>query len=111
MRVGFGIAARLVLADKAVEHVVGHCRLNAEVTRRTAVIKVELTVDDIGNQIRFAHRKASQRIGRDVVFGFEEIRAAVKTRWKVGRTIENPADVTKQIHHVRRAGRDQNQCR
>jgi hypothetical protein len=78
MRVRLGIVPGQMLADEAIEHVAGHRGLDTRVAGRAAVIEIELGVEDVRDEVRFAHREPAQRIGDDVVLRLEEILGAVE---------------------------------
>ena len=111
MGVRLGIAAGLVLADEAVEHVVGHLRLDPRVAGRAAVIEIEVGIHDVGNEVRLAQGQPAQRIGHDVVLGLEEVLTAVEARRERVRAIEDPVAVAEDVHDIRRGRGDQDQRR
>src|SRR5215218_11462163 len=107
VRVRLRVAPGLVLADEAVEHVVGHAWLNPQVAGRAPVIEIKLPVHDVRNEVRLAHGEPAQRIGLDLVLRLEEVCAAVEALREGNRTIEYPVRLAEDIHHVRRRRADE----
>src|SRR4051812_47089634 len=52
MRMGFRVAAILVLADPEIERVAGHEGLDAPPAGRAAVVERQIAVDDVGDEVR-----------------------------------------------------------
>src|SRR5207237_2951621 len=97
VRVAIRIPAGFVLPDKTVEYIVRHIRLDAQIAGGTAVIEIELAIDDVRDEVALAHGKAAQRIRCDVVLRLEEVGATIEARGEFDGAIEDPIDIAEEV--------------